>query len=187
VATPAHVAAQLLAPVDDEIARDLSQISYAGCVIVCLGYRRDQFSTPPDCVGFVVPAIENRQILAASFSSCKFSGRAPRDHVLARVFIGGACQADLLACSDDQLIEIAQAELAVLSGVNRQPLLRHVARWPQSMPQYHLGHLQLVERIERRAEQLGGLQLIGNAYHGVGIPHCIHAAEQAVDRIAQHL
>ncbi len=90
VALPAPAAARLLAPFDAELSADLAAIEYASCAVVCLAYRRSDFARPPEGFGFVVPRIENRQIIAASFASEKFPGRAPQNEVLIRAFIGGA-------------------------------------------------------------------------------------------------
>jgi oxygen-dependent protoporphyrinogen oxidase len=55
------------------------------------------------------------------------------------------------------------------------------------MPQYHVGHLERVTRIEATASTLRGLQLAGSAYRGVGIPHCIHSGQQAAERVVDVL
>jgi protoporphyrinogen/coproporphyrinogen III oxidase len=99
-----------------------------------------------------------------------------------RVFIGGALQPELLKLSDDQLQRLVRDELAELLGARGQPDFAIVVRWAGVMPQYHVGHLDRVARIESRVEKLPGLQLAGNAYHGVGIPHCIHSGERAAER-----
>src|SRR4029079_11706132 len=90
VAVGAPQAARMLESLDHALAADLSRITYAGTSIVTLAYRREDIGHPLDGFGFVVPAVENRRILAGSFSSVKFSGRAPDDRVLIRVFVGGA-------------------------------------------------------------------------------------------------
>jgi protoporphyrinogen/coproporphyrinogen III oxidase len=51
------------------------------------------------------------------------------------------------------------------------------------MPQYHVGHLDLVRQIEEGAAAIPHFALAGNAYRGVGIPFCIHSGEQAAERI----
>jgi oxygen-dependent protoporphyrinogen oxidase len=58
-----------------------------------------------------------------------------------------------------------------------------IFRWPDAMPQYHVGHVELVEGIESAVAGLPGLELAGNAYHGVGIPNCIHSGEGAAERV----
>lgn len=184
VATPAHAAAGLIGGFDADLAASLREIPYAGSAIVLVGYRREQIAHPLESFGFVVPAIERRGILAGSFSSVKFEGRAPEGRVLVRVFLGGADRPDQLELADDALRRIAIDELAELLGTRGEPELTRVVRWPASMPQYYLGHVQLVERIESLAARYATLALAGNAYHGVGVPNCIHSGEQAAERIA---
>ena len=89
VAVGAPQAARMLQSLDHALAADLGRIPYAGTSIVTLAYRREDIGHALDGFGFVVPAVENRRILAGSFSSVKFSGRAPADRVLVRVFVGG--------------------------------------------------------------------------------------------------
>ncbi len=187
VATPARSAAALVQQVDNVLSAHLAQIHHSGCCIVSLAYRRDQVAHPLDGFGFVVPAIEGRQILSGSFSSVKYPGRAPDGHVLVRVFVGGALQEELVDLPDDQLVEISQRELAELLGIRGPALFHRVARLPASMPQYYVGHRQHVATIHARAQAVGGLFLAGNAYHGVGIPFCIHGGERAAQRVADYL
>jgi protoporphyrinogen/coproporphyrinogen III oxidase len=187
VATGAPAASAVLRDLDSRLAADLGRIAYSSTSIVLLAYRRDQIAHPLDGFGFVVPACEKRRILAGSFSSVKFAGRAPEEMVLVRVFIGGACQSELADLPDDELRRIAADELRELLGTRGEPAFADVARWPRSMPQYHVGHGALVAAIERAAARLPGLALAGNAYHGVGIPACIHSGEAAAERIAAEL
>ncbi|MFV1964572.1 MAG: protoporphyrinogen oxidase [Pirellulaceae bacterium] len=187
VATPASRAASLLARVDEPLSSSLRDVPYAGTVILAAGFRRDQFSHPLDGFGYVVPIIEKRRVLSVSFSSVKFSGRAPEDCVLLRVFVGGACQAELLDLDDHALQQLVEEELQEVLGLRGKPQFFEPFRWPDAMPQYHVGHLQRTEEIEQRAAALPNFALAGNAYHGVGIPFCIHSGEQAAERICGDL
>lgn len=187
VATPVNIAGRLLADVDSELATMLARIELASTSIVVLGVRRDQIKKSIKGFGFVTPQIERRKIIAASFSSTKFPGRAAEDRLLLRVFVGGALQPELASLPDDQLVELARRELSELVGLTGEPELSRVVRWPVSMPQYHVGHVELVDQIEQRVSSIAGLQLAGNAYRGVGIPQCIYSGEQAAEHVAQHL
>jgi oxygen-dependent protoporphyrinogen oxidase len=187
VATPAPRAATLLTPVDEPLSMLLAGIELASTAIVVLGVERNQIARPIPGFGFVVPQIEGRQIIAASFSSLKFPGRAPDGHLLIRVFIGGALQPELLERSDAELVTLARQELAVLVGFAGEPELIEVVRWPASMPQYHVGHVERVDKIEQLVTKHRGLAIAGNAYRGVGIPQCIRSGEQAAQRIADYL
>ena len=89
----------------------------------------------------------------------------------------------MLELDDDTLGKIAGEELGDLLGVRGEPVLRRIARWDASMPQYHVGHLERVAQIEALVQEHIGLELAGNAYRGVGIPFCIHSGQRAAERI----
>ena len=180
-------AAALIQPLDGELARRLGRIGYTSAATVNLAYRESDFPQIPQSFGFVVPVIEGRRIIAGSFSSLKFAGRAPQGCVLMRVFLGGALQNEMMALDDDAMVSAARAEISALLGVSAAPILTRVARWVDSMPQYALGHMDLVSEIQDRVAAIAGLQLAGAAYHGVGIPDCIHNGEQAAEAAWSYL
>lgn len=187
LATPASRSARILAPLDRKLAEQLAQIPHATSAVVSLGYRRDQVGHRLDGFGFVVPLVEQRRILSGSFSSVKYDGRAPDGCVLFRVFVGGACQPELAELPEADLIRLAHDELTDLLDISGQPELTLVSHWRETMPQYHVGHLQLVESIRAGVDQWAGLGLAGNGYEGVGVPHCIHSGEQVAERILDEL
>ena len=181
LAVESHGAARLLRYVDPALATLLGEIEYAGAVTVSLGYRRGDVPHPLDGFGFVVPRTEDKSILAGTFSSVKYPGRAPDGYVLLRCFLGGALDARVLGEDDGQLLSRARAELREALGITAAPVLSRIARWPASMPQYRVGHLARVETLERRALTLSGLHLAGGAYRGVGIADCVRSAEAAAE------
>jgi oxygen-dependent protoporphyrinogen oxidase len=181
VAASAPKAAKLVESLDAELAASLARIPYAGTAVAISGYELKQIAHPLDAFGFVVPEIERREILAASFSSRKFPGRAPDGCVLIRTFLGGALRPDLVELSDDKIRAIVARELGELLGIRGEPNLFLVQRWRAAMPQYHLGHVDLVKRINDRIAQHSGLALAGNAYDGVGVPQCIRSARRAAE------
>jgi oxygen-dependent protoporphyrinogen oxidase len=183
LAGPAHAMGPLVGEVDPPLAHLLTGIRYASAATVALAYPRAAIRHPLDGFGFVVPRVERRQILACTFSSVKYAGRAPDGLVLLRVFIGGALQADLLAQEDRALLALAEAEVASLLGITGDPILSRVWRHPRAMPQYDVGHLDRVTAIEARLESLPGLALAGGAYRGVGIADCVHSGEAAAERL----
>lgn len=183
VATPAHVSARLLANLAAPLAAELAAIPYASTAIVNLVYRRDDIPHPLNGFGFVVPAIEQRNILACTFSSLKYEGRAPADLVIIRVFVGGALQPHLLQQDDAAMEASVRNELRSLLAISAEPRLRRIARYESSMPQYHIGHVERRTRIAQHVAAFPGLALAGNAYNGVGIPDCVHSGEQAAEAV----
>ena len=186
-AAPAFTIGPLLQSIDAELATLLSAITYASAATVNLAFRAADFPQPPAAFGFVVPVIERRRIIAGSFSSLKFAGRAPAGMILARVFMGGALQAEMLNLDDLEMIAAAREELASLLGVTAELALTCVRRWPDSMPQYAVGHLERVAKIERAVAGIAGLTLAGAYLRGVGIPDCIASGERAAETIFAHL
>lgn len=182
LATPSPVTARLLRPVDAELSGRLASITHSGTAIISLGYDREQIGHKLNGMGVVVPAVERSPILAVSFSSLKYPHRSPGGKELFRVFVGGARRPELAEMDDDSLLPLVESKLAGLLHISGEPCFRRIARWPATMPQYHVGHRELVAEIEARAAALPNLQLAGNAYHGVGIPDCIHGGELAAER-----
>jgi oxygen-dependent protoporphyrinogen oxidase len=187
VATPAHAAACLLADLDPVLAAELDAIPHASTAIVTLAYRRQEISHPLDGHGYVIPRAEGSPILACTWSSRKWAGRAPEGWELIRVFIGRAGQEDVLAAGDETLVALAVGEVSARLGVTDPPRLTRVRRWPRGMPQYLLGHPERVARIEAACSTHAGLYLAGNAFHGVGLPDCIASGERAADAAAAYL
>ncbi len=185
LAVAAPRAAALIGKIDAQLAELLGEISYASSAVVSFAFRRDQIERKLDGFGFVVPKIENRDIIAASFSSVKFPGRAPAEMVLIRTFLGGALRPDLVELPDAELERIALAELTDILGISGQPSMIDVVKWREKMPQYRVGHLELVQKIEERAARVAGLALAGNGYRGVGIPYCVRSGDEAARRVAE--
>ena len=184
IAGPAHLAAALLRSADTTLADELAAIPYAGAAILNLSFAADQLPNLPVAAGFVVPAIEKRTVLAATFMSVKYAGRAPIGTHLLRVFCGGAGNEGLLDLPDVELIRRACGDLRDLLGLRGDPIFTQVDRWPRSMAQFHLGHRARVARIRAREAATPLLALLGNGYEGVGIPDVIAQADAIAARWA---
>ncbi len=182
VATEAHATARLTRYLNPALATLLEEIPYASAATVSLGYRRADVPHALDGFGFVVPRTEGKALLAGTFSSVKYPGRAPEGHVLIRGFLGGMLSGAMLAEDDDALVARARDELGGALGVTAAPVLTRLHRWPASMPQYRVGHLARVEMIERVSGALPGLSLAGAAYRGVGLADCVRSGEAAAEQ-----
>jgi oxygen-dependent protoporphyrinogen oxidase len=173
----------LVQQLNPRLSAALQQIEYASSAIVVSGHRLADIRHPLDAFGLVIPHAEGRKILAVSFSSRKFPDRAPPDHVLLRTFIGGALQPELLQQSDEQLLQMVREELGDLLGVRGEPDFMRVYRYRQAMPQYHVGHLEQVAKIEGFSREHPGIALAGIACRGVGVPDAISSGESAAEQI----
>ena len=187
LAVPAYIAANLLSTVHPSLSAQLDQIKYASTATINLAYRRAVIAHPLDGFGFVVPFIEKRSLIACTFSSVKFRGRAPGDHVLLRAFVGGALQPEMFALDETEMLERVENDLRELLGISDRPVFAEISKWKNSMPQYEVGHLDRVQSIEDELAQLPNLTLAGNAYRGAGIPDCIRSGEAAAETIVKSL
>jgi protoporphyrinogen/coproporphyrinogen III oxidase len=183
LATPAFRSAALLRQVEATAAAELTTIPYASTATVSLAYRRGDFPQTPHSFGFVVPAMEKRKIMACTFSSLKYPGRAPNDKILLRAFVGGSLQAELFKQEDQAMEQSVRAEIAALFGVTAAPIFARVWRHANSMPQYHVGHDARIKRIETDLSRFPSLALAGSAYHGVGISDCVRTGEEAAEKL----
>ena len=169
VAAPAPAAADLLAFLDDGLADALRAIDYVGSATVSLGWPREAVPRELDGTGFVIPRAEAGAILACTWSSSKFEGRAPDGRVLVRCFV----PPEGLGASNSQMVDRAREVLVRALGVTAEPVFADVARWEGANPVYAVGHEQRVRAIEVRSAQWPNLFLTGAAYRGLGLPDCI--------------
>jgi oxygen-dependent protoporphyrinogen oxidase len=186
VAVSAAHLAGVLESLDKELCKELTHVQYASSAIVVSGHRMADVQNPLKAFGLVVPHAERRRILAVSFSSRKFPERAPAGRVLLRTFVGGALQPELYEHSDEQLKKIVREELAEMLGVRGEPDFMRVVRYQHAMPQYHVGHLAHVARIEELTRRHQGLAVAGISCRGVGIPDAIASGERAADEVLQN-
>jgi len=177
LALPAFGTAGLLQGMDNTIARQLNTIPYCSTATINLAYERSQIDHPLDGYGFVVPRLEKRNIMAATFSSIKFPGRAPQGKALLRCFVGGAKNEDIVSWGDAELLAAVREDIEEILKIKGEPILFRIYRWEKSMPQYTLGHEERLTRIEQGLSKLPGFFLTGSAYEGIGISDCVHQGE----------
>jgi oxygen-dependent protoporphyrinogen oxidase len=183
LATPAYVTGALVASLDPQLADAHAEIPYASTAIVTLAYPAAVLSRPLDGYGYVVPRVEDSDVLACTWTSSKWPGRAPEAHALVRVYLGRYGRRDVTVDSDEELVASARGEIAATLAPSANPVVARVHRWPRGMPQYVMGSLERLAVIERRLAEHPGLAVAGAAYRGVGIPDCIASGEQAAEKV----
>lgn len=182
LATPAHVAGELVRPLDAGLAQMLAEIPFVSTATVSLAYRSTDVDTAFRGSGYLSPRAEGGPVVACTWASNKFAGRAPEGAELLRVFIGRDGVDDVVSQDDVRLTALAQAELQRTLGITASPTLVRVSRWPRAIPQYTVGHLDRVDAIDRRLEAHPGLILAGASYRGAGLPDCITQGRDAARR-----
>lgn len=183
MALPASAAAPLLAPLDAAAAEELAAVRFVSTATVSLAYAPGAWGGRLKGFGFVVDRREARTVVAGTYSSSKFPGRAKGGEELLRLFLGGAGREDVLALSDADILAAVRRDLGTILGASPEPTTARVYRWPASNPQYDVGHRARVGRLEGRLKPLAGLVLAGSSYKGVGIPDCVRSGRDAAKRV----
>jgi len=176
IALPAHVTRLLVAPLSPRMA-ELLAMDASSAVIAALAFT--QHFELPRGFGFLVPSGKSSSLLAATFVDQKFLERIPENSRLLRAFFGGANAQTIAAMPDEEIAALALSELAKILGPLPTPAFSIVRRWPNSLPQYEVGHLDRISELEDLVHQQPNLWLLGNAYHGVGIPDLIRDSRAA--------
>jgi len=179
---------------------DLLPSTATSAIVVALAFDASQasrmriprgfgFLVPPSPVDQGSPASAGEQaLLACTFADQKFAHRAPSGARLLRAFFGGGPAEALLGESDQALLLLARGHLARILRAGTllpEPALSLVRRWPRSLPQYTVGHLDRIAELARLAGSWPGLRLVGNAYHGVGLPDLIRDGRAAAQSLMQ--
>lgn len=187
LAAPAYGSANILRRLAPDLAQELDAIPYVNAATVSLAYDRKDLAHPLDGYGYVIPRREGQRALACTWTSTKFPHRAPQGKALLRVFFGRAGEGFYVPTDEAELVRLARQELAQTMDIHAEPIHSRAFYWEKAMPQYNLGHLERLKRIENEVGNLPGLALAGNAYRGIGIPDCIHSGELAAETIIEYV
>jgi oxygen-dependent protoporphyrinogen oxidase len=187
LATPAYVAAELVRPLTPLAAGLMEMIPYASTATISLVYPADAVGNRLQGFGFVVPRIEGRDLIAATWTSLKWPHRAPPQEVSVRCYLGGVGREAILQRDDKALVRCVRDELASIVGLRATPSYVEVNRWHRAMPQYTIGHLDRLAQMETALSRFGGLAVTGAAYRGVGIPDCIRDGTETAAQTLRYL
>lgn len=180
LATPAPAAGRLVAPHAPAVASELGGIQHASVVVVSLLCPAAGIAHRLDGSGFLVPRREGRLMTACTWSSSKWPHLAQPGRALLRASAGRWGDDRALEMEDGDLVDHLCTELAEAVGLKEAPIATRVTRWPSAFPQYQVGHLERLARIEAGLANLG-LAVAGASYRGIGLPACAAQGRQAAE------
>lgn len=186
IALPAYAIAPLLK--DVPAAQELMKIDYASVANVILAFNEKDMVREMDGSGLLAPRSEGRFITACTWTSSKWLHSAPKGKVLLRCYVGRSGDERWLGMSDAELIQAVRHDLKEIMGITAEPLFTEITKMPRSMPQYPVGHLQLIQRVRSGlADQMPGVLVTGAAFQGVGLPDCIRQGKETAAALASQL
>ena len=187
IATPADIASQILLGLSNKLAPLFSRIEYAPVAVVSACYRREHIQRTPDGFGFLVPRAEGLHVLGTVFNSALFAGRAPQGMVCFTSFAGGATDPEFCQLSDNEITETICAEVARVLGVTGMPAATSLHKYARALPQYNLGHIDIVNSLETLTAAMPGLFLAGNYLAGPSIGACVERANRTAQAVRVYL
>jgi protoporphyrinogen/coproporphyrinogen III oxidase len=190
VATPAAPTSRLLAGTVPAAATALAGVEYASVGIVTLVLPRVGLPDALAGSGFLVPPVEGRYVKAATFSSAKWGwlDDAAADRVVVRASVGRHREEHDLQADDAEIVTRVIEDLGTILGAPLPvPLASELTRWGGGLPQYAVGHLDVVDLVRREVGRHPGLAVAGAAYDGVGVPACIASGTRAATDVLTHL
>jgi len=187
IAAPTNAASQILLGLSDQFAPLFSRVEYAPVAVVSAGYRREQLQRPADGFGFLVPRTEGLRVLGTVFNSALFPGRAPEEMVCFTSFAGGARDPKLCDLTDDEITESICTEVARVLGIAGKPVVTNLHRYARALPQYNLGHTQIIKSLETLTAATPGLFLAGNYLSGPSIGACVEQADRTAEAAREYL
>lgn len=186
IATPSAIASRLLHSVDPVTAERLDKLRTASSAVVAMIIQRKDVSRMAWCFGIVIPQIEQRQVLAVSFTGLKYPGRVQDDELLVRIFMGGSSHPEMMQWSDEKLTQVASDELGEMIGWKGSSRWSKVIRWVNAMPQYDVGHVAKVSEMEAGlAAKAPSIRVAGASFNGVGIPQCIRSGRRTTEQLSE--
>lgn len=184
---PTHSFAELNFEFNFPIRNQLNQVSYPPVTMVFFGYHENPAKIPLDGFGFLIPEKENRNILGTIWSSTLFSNRAPTGGVALTTYIGGSRQPENALKPKEQIINMVEQDLQDLMGIDKKPDFVEIKRWDKAIPQYNLGHQEIIDSIEACEKEYPGLYLSGNFRGGISVGDCVKQANVMSEQIASDL
>ena len=186
IASAAYDAAAMVKGFDETLAAQMNKIEWSSSATVSVAFKKEDVKVPLKGFGFIVPRVEGRRVNAATYSSIKWSYRAPGDTIMVRVFVGGGHHEELVHDLDDSgMVKMVLEELDAIVGLKANASFSKVYRWNKGMPKYTVGHLDRITLLDRTLSIHPGLHLIGCSYKGIGIGDCVHEAQIAAEKILQ--
>lgn len=186
-AIPAYDAAPVFEKMDPQLSNHLRKIHYPPVKVLYLGYRKTAVRQPLDGFGFLIPEKERKKFLGAIWSSVIFPNRSQPDQAAFTLFIGGARAPEIFAEDPQQLNRDVIDEFEEIMGITEPPVFLKERMWLQSIPQYHVGYVELENYFEGFERNHPGLFLSGNYRGGISVGDCIKNSQILYQKVKTYI
>ncbi|MCJ1804363.1 protoporphyrinogen oxidase [Staphylococcus warneri] len=155
---------------------------------VVLAFDEKDIENTYDGTGFVIARTSNTDITACTWTSKKWPFTTPEGKVLIRAYVGKPGDTVVDDHTDEEIVSIVRRDLKQMMTFKGDPEFTIVNRLPKSMPQYHVGHIKQIRKIQEHIKRTyPRLKITGAPFEAVGLPDCIQQGHNAVDEMLEEL
>jgi protoporphyrinogen/coproporphyrinogen III oxidase len=155
----------------------LQEASHFPLSVVYQGFEKKDVPHPLDGFGFLVPEIENMDILGSLFSSTLFPHRAPPGKVLISTFVGGERNPGLALEKEDVIFNKVSQNLSSLLGIREKPVFQQIMTWKKAIPLPDKGFGERKAASNDLSSPNRGLVFSGSHLTGPPLPNCLDPLE----------
>ena len=188
-ATPAYTVLNYSHLFPNQHFAELFHIDYSPISTVTQVIDKSKLSINLDGFGYLCTKEPHRKLLGTVWTSSIFPNRAPSEKALFTSYIGGSHYKKITDQSEDEIKNIVTKEVCETLHISDHHLLEtiHIKIHPFAIPQYNIGHLEKVKRVEALIDKNYGLFFTGNYFHGISINDTVKTSKTTVDRIKKFL
>ena len=187
LSVPAYTAAQLLNPLDQELAQLLRGIQYAPITVVHTGFDCDSIRHRLDGTGFLIPRRAGVAATGCLWMSSLFPNCAPQGRALLTNYLGGARLPEAVHWDDERSVAEILNVITPLLNIRDQPEMVRIDRHHKALPLYHGNYYGRLKTVTHLLQQIPGLHLEANYRGGISVRDRIACAYIAAKRIADEL
>ena len=180
ITTPSYITAEILGGPTGYIREALYSIKYSPVIVINFVFNREDVGIPLRGTGFVIPKNDGFTVSSCTWTSSKWTNRAPDDYILLRVFIN-------LKIDPNEAVDRAYKEIKEIMDVKGRPLITKVFNWEKGIPKYTVGHIERVQSLENHLLEFKGLMIAGSYFKGIGVPDCVRQGKESAKRIISAL
>ena len=183
LSTPTDGLSKILHKIASKESERIEKTEYPPVAVIFTGFKADKVQRALDGFGFLIPKIENKQILGSIWSSTIFPQRAPDGYVAFTTFVGGTRQPENGLLPVDKLEEIVFKDLNDLVGLKGKPDFIKIKKWQRAIPQYTMGYPEVQKIFNDLEDGFPGLYFAGNFRRGIGMGDSVLSAHETVQKI----
>lgn len=170
LSSPAYSAGELIKSLDNDLGTKLTNIQYPTLLSAQLAFDKKDVHSHLDAFGLLIPKQAGKVTLGIINYSSVFELES--NHHKYNLFIDvkeAATESYII-----NLLQQATSELKEIYKIEGAPIFKNHKVWSKAIPQFNVGHADLMEAVDQFEIAHPQISFIGNWRTGVAVGDCIH-------------